>query len=107
MSIHLDPAAGFLIFLWILLDIKSSRDEQRAAEEAGVQIDTRQGGGRHANNLPRRVTWHPVSHDAVRVVYVGPGTGAAGRVESYWGFSFWLFFAATLVTSIGAMFGCC
>jgi hypothetical protein len=39
VSIHLDPAAGFLVFLWILLDIKSSRDEQREAQDNGVQID--------------------------------------------------------------------
>jgi hypothetical protein len=30
----------------------------------------------------------------------------AGDVSSYWGYSFWLFLASTLTTSIGAFFGC-
>jgi hypothetical protein len=65
--------AGWLIFLWILLDIRDSRDEQRAAQAVGVQINI----------------------------------GYARDLESYWGHSFWLFLAATVVTTIGGLFGCC
>jgi hypothetical protein len=65
--------AGWLVFLWILLDIRGNQSAHDKAKEAGIPIDT----------------------------------AAAGRVESYWGHSFWLFLASTLVTTIGAMFGCC
>lgn len=65
--------AAWLLFLWILLDIKSNDEAHDRAKEAGIAIDTK----------------------------------AAGEVQSYWGHSFWLFLASTLVTSIGGLFGCC
>ena len=33
-------------------------------------------------------------------------TGAADDVRNYWGHSFWLFLAATLASTFGAMFAC-
>ena len=64
--------AGWLVFLWILLDIARSVGAQRATAERGIFIDT----------------------------------GAADDVRNYWGHSFWLFLAATLASTFGAMFAC-
>ena len=64
--------AGWLVFLWILLDVAGATGAQRAAAERGVFIDT----------------------------------GAADDVRNYWGHSFWLFLAATLASTFGAMFAC-
>jgi hypothetical protein len=64
--------AGWLVFLWILLDIAGATGAQRAAAERGVFIDT----------------------------------GAADDVRNYWGHSFWLFLAATLASTFGALFAC-
>ena len=62
---HLDPAAGFLIFLWILFDIKSSSGEQAAAAAAGIQIDTRQVRRTYANGMPRHQS-HVIGHTVCR-----------------------------------------
>lgn len=47
------------------------------------------------------------AHETANAAGIVIDEKAAGRVESYWGHSFWLFLASTLVTTIGAMFGCC
>lgn len=64
--------AGWLVFLWILLDIAGATGAQRAAAAKGILIDT----------------------------------DAADDVRNYWGHSFWLFLAATLASTFGAMFAC-
>ena len=64
--------AGWLVFLWILLDIAGATSARRAAAERGIFIDT----------------------------------DAADDVRNYWGHSFWLFLAATLASTFGAMFAC-
>ena len=64
--------AGWLIYLWILLDMSRAVDAHARAAAAGVEIDVEN----------------------------------AGEVSNYWGYSFWLFLASTLVTSVGAFFGC-
>ena len=64
--------AGWLIYLWVLLDISRSVNAHESAALNGVRIDV----------------------------------DKAGDVSSYWGYSFWLFLASTLTTSIGAFFGC-
>ena len=47
------------------------------------------------------------THELAEAAGIQIDTSAAKRVESYWGHSFWLFLAATLVTTIGGMFRCC
>ena len=64
--------AGWLIYLWILLDMSRAVDAHARAAAAGAEIDVEK----------------------------------AGEVSNYWGYSFWLFLASTLVTSVGAFFGC-
>ena len=65
--------AGWLVFLWILMDISRNQSAHEMAKKAGIQIDTT----------------------------------AAKRVESYWGYPFWMFLASTILTTIDTMFMCC
>ena len=65
--------AGWLVYLWVLLDVAGADEAQRAAAAKGVEINV----------------------------------DAASHVVEYWGHSFWLFLAATLASSLGALFSLC